>query len=153
MNTVSCFIYLSCWNEPVWLEVASLASYSKDDNWEAFEDQLRCLLRPRLDHSFPGNNNPEKDGPLQNRKWSGKLGKPTSISALEEREVMVNATTGSPWANKFPSSGSLIPRPCPPSPGSHLSQNHQIALSVCLPSPSFEKGFIYLCLCCCMGFL
>ena len=56
-----------------------------------------------MDHSFLGNNNPEKDGLLQNRKQgkatgfkSGKLGKATSISALKEWGVMVNPTTRSP---------------------------------------------------------
>ena len=80
----------------------------------SFWSPLRCLLRPRLDHSFLGNKNPEKDSLLQNRKWSGKLGKPTSISVLEEWGVMVNPTTRSPWANKFPSSG-LVPLSWKPS--------------------------------------
>lgn len=80
---------------------------------------VRCLLRPKLGHHFLDNNNPEKEGPLQSRKGSGKLEGPTSISDFEGWGVKVNTTIISLGANKSPFLGPPIHRPCPSSPGCH----------------------------------
>ena len=147
INTASCFIYLFCWNEAVWLEVAYLASYSKDDCWEAFEAHW---------DAFWGQG-------WTTVSWATKIQRKTAcfktgsdLGSWENPQAFLYWKSGELWWIQPPEALELTsfhPQALSPSPGSHLSQNHRIVLSFCLPSPSLGQDFIYLCLRCSTGFL